>query len=169
MTDAVNGIADLTDEEAGLKFLEKKAEGEEISAFLGEMKDDIMGRVNARGEKPDPKKDHLKLVAGSVEMMKEVRKTENVDNESAVRLLMDKGLKSDIQVSNLISIRKGVQPKDVPAKLLTDMEQYFDIETIKEVDRETLRKLRDTDKISEDEYNSCISTKTTEALKVKKI
>jgi hypothetical protein len=154
-------------EELGLKYLENKDKSKQIKEEMDSLKKDILENIEVYGLAVEGSK-HKKYYGGTVEILKEVRITESV-NKDSVLLLRNKNLIEEIESESIISLCKGVKAEDIPVELLSQIEKYFAIDTREWVERDTLRKLRKSEALTEEEYNSCISTKESIALKVKKI
>jgi hypothetical protein len=155
-------IAGLSDENVGLTFIAQKAEMDSLKGSLEVIRDDILGRVESRGEKNGKNKT---LRAVSVEMKKEVRTTQIVKQAEAVALLERKKL-DYLEVIATISVKEGVDVKKIPKKVLTEIEKYFVIEVDKSVPKDMLKTLEGMGKLTKDEVLSVMEEKETVALKV---
>jgi hypothetical protein len=158
-------LQDLTDEEVGLNYLEDKATEKECEGRIALAREELLMRLDSRGVASGI---HSIIAAGAVQLKKEVRQSLVVKNE-AVTLLESKQMEDCIDSVATIKMRDGIDPKKIPAKLLQDMEKYFDITLNKSVSKDMLTTLVGSGRLTEKERDKVVVTKETFALKVKKI
>jgi hypothetical protein len=86
-------------------------------------------------------------------------------NEAA-SYLFKKGFRDVITTKNVINLKAGVNPDNIPKDVLDTLNKYFDIVVEKEVDKDAIELLLKNGKITQEEYDNLIEVKKTHTLKV---
>ena len=95
------------------------------------------------------------------------KKLKKVTKE-AVGVLESKDLAEHIKSTVVVEVKQGVDAAKIPAKLLKDMEKYFNFPVTKEVTAAKILELFETDKLSKAEYESCLTFTSSHTIKVEK-
>ena len=161
------GVSKLADDTLASEYIgiqtELKEKDAEKKIYYGE----IYARVENKGKKAG-KDLKSKLIETSGHTMKlEARTKVIVDNDVALKVFDNKKI-DDYDLDSSIELKEGVDAKKIPKTLLKEMNKFFCITTRRIVRSDVLAYYRDEGKITEQEYKSCISAKTTFALKVAK-
>lgn len=152
-------LLDMTDDGLIEAYLEDKKIEKEVGVRIKAGKVEAFNRLDERGKKTGDDKQHREMETTSYTIKKEARITKSVIPSKAVAFFEGHDWKDEIMTIASISIRKGVDPKDIPADVLSSMDKFFDIEVTKTVDKEVMEKKVQQKEMTSDEFKSCIKEK----------
>ena len=88
--------------------------------------------------------------------------------EEAVSILENKKLDEHIKSTVTVVVNEGVDTSKIPAKLLKDMEKYFNFPVAKEVVASKIIELFETELLTQDEFDKCLTFTASHTIKVEK-
>lgn len=144
--------------EIGKVYLSLKKEEKDTAERISELRATILNIMDKRKE--------LKIKEDGISFVKEIRTKKTLNNNSAVLILEQKGLKEHIQANASISIREGVEFSSIPSEVVNMINTYFDVKVTRTVELKDFENLILAKVISEAEAEMAIEKNETVVLKV---